>query len=173
MSDGGGYFVNKIIRMKTKIGIDIVGVLADDKKPFIRAGEYVIFSLMKDAIEVVGRIVNKFGAENVFIVSRVTSHQTALATGIWMETHQFLQKTKLPLENVHLCTRHGEKTEVAKKLGITHFIDNKLNVLDYFDDNVELLAFRVEKSEAEEYPGLLQRIIFIDSWQEIADYFEV
>lgn len=159
--------------MITKIGVDISGVLANDKLLHMKTRDHSIFTVMEDALDVVGKIVNRYGAENIFIISRVQTYQLAFIVGIWMETHQFLQKTKIPLDNVYICTQHKEKAKIAKELGITHMIDNCPQVLSYFPENTKLIAFQAEDDGLKKYSDIASRFVSVDSWKEVANYFDV
>lgn len=159
--------------MKTKIGIDINGVLANNKLSHITTRDYSIFSVMKNAINVIKRLVKHYGAENIYIVSRVQSHQLSFITGVWMETHNFLQKTNIPLENVKICTRLKDKSRIAEKLNITHFIDDRPEVLSYFSKNTILIAYQSPKNEIEKYPDVASRAIIVNSWNEVAKYLKI
>lgn len=159
--------------MKTKIGLDLNGVLANNKTSYIKTRNYSIFSVMEDAVNVVKTIIKRYGKENVYIISRVQSHQLSFITGIWMETHNFLQKTNMSLDNVKICTRLKNKSRIAEELNITHFIDDRPEVLNYFSKNIILIAYRPKKSELKKYPDVASRAIIVNSWKEIANYFKI
>lgn len=156
--------------MATKIGIDINGVLANNKRAHIKTHDYSVFSVMEDAIDIVREIVNLHGAENVYIISRVKSHQLSFITGIWMETHNFLRETNVLLDNVYICSLLRDKAKIAKKLRLTHFIDNRPEVLNHFPKNIVIIAFQPEDKEMKKYPNVLSRAKVANSWKEVGKY---
>jgi len=159
--------------VKFKIGIDINGVLANNKLPYFKTQNYSIFSVMENAINVVKNLVKKYGAENIYIISCVQSHQLSFITGIWMETHNFLHKTNISLDNVIICTRMKDKSRIAEKLNLTHFIDDRPEVLNYFSKETTILVYQPKKSQIKKYPDIASRAIIVNSWNEIADYLKI
>lgn len=159
--------------MKIKIGIDINGVLANNKLSHINTRDYSIFSVMENAIKVVKKLVKHYGSENIYIISRAQSCQLSFITGIWMETHNFLQETNISLDNVKICTRLKDKAIIAEKLNITHFIDDRPEVLSYFSKNTILMAYQPKKNEIKKYPNVASRAIIVNSWNEIANYLKI
>jgi hypothetical protein len=47
----------------------------------------------------------------------------------WLANHDFTLHTGIPLESVYFCTRRPEKAELAARLGLSYFIDDRLDVL--------------------------------------------
>lgn len=156
--------------MITKIGIDISGVLADNKHAHIKTRDYAVFSVMEDAINIVRKIASQHGAENIHIISCVKSHQLSFITGIWMETHNFLKETSVLLDNIHICSSLKDKAKIAKKLKLTHFIDNRPEVLNHFPKNIVIIAFQPKDSEMKKYPNVLSRAKVASSWKEVDKY---
>ncbi|MDP1884646.1 MAG: hypothetical protein Q8L10_04750 [Candidatus Moranbacteria bacterium] len=159
--------------MAIKIGIDINGVLADNKRAHIKTHDYSVFSVMKDAIDIVREIVNQHGAENVYIISRVKSHQLSFITGIWMETHNFLKETNVLLDNVYICNMLKDKARIAKELRLTHFVDDRPAVLNHFPESIVIIAFQPGDKEMKKYPDVLSRAKVANSWKEVGKYLNV
>ena len=158
--------------MSVRIGIDINGVIANNKRVYIKTEQYSVFSVMEDAIDVVRKIVNKYGAENIYIISRVKSHRLSFITGIWMETHNFLKESGILLDNIYICNLLKDKAEIAKKLQLTHFIDDRPKVLSYFPENISIIIFQPNE-EINKYPSVLSRAKTANSWKEIAKLLKV
>lgn len=159
--------------MKVKIGIDINGVLSDNKVPDYQTRDYSIFSVMKDAVKIVRKMVDAYGADNIYIISRVRTHQLSMVTGVWLEYHGILKKTGIPLENVFICYKLKDKAELAAKLELTHFIDDRLEVLDYFSKKINLIAFQPTKYAIKKYPDTAARSVVVNSWSEVELYFKI
>ncbi|WP_127503357.1 hypothetical protein [Actinoplanes solisilvae] len=47
---------------------------------------------------------------------------------MWLDHHDFAARTGIPRENVRFCRRRPDKAIHCAELGITHFIDDKLDV---------------------------------------------
>jgi len=93
-----------------------------------------------DALSSVRRVVEIFGAPNVFIVSKLGKEMQVL-TETWLhETMDVCKQTGLVRENIHFCTRkHGKdgKGAIAQKLKLSHFVDDNFECLEsIFSDPV-------------------------------------
>lgn len=78
--------------------------------------------------EVVPKLVSKFDGR-VWIVSKcgpAIQHKTRC----WFERHRFFERTGIPQENVRFCLKRPEKAVHCRQLGITHFIDDRVDVLE-------------------------------------------
>lgn len=84
------------------------------------------------AMEALAEIVLRFGAPNVFVISRVGCAMQRVSE-IWLhETMHICQRTGLLRQNIHFCPEvEGPcgKGPIAAKLGITHFVDDKDSAL--------------------------------------------
>lgn len=47
----------------------------------------------------------------------------------WLEHHRFWEVTGVAPANLHFCRQRHEKAEIARSLGLTHFIDDRSDVL--------------------------------------------
>jgi len=108
-----------------RFGIDLGGVVFTDNSR----------KLVWKAVQGVRLIVSIFGAENVFIVSKVKllkRMHLACAEEL-SRPGGFLEKVGIPVENVVFvpCIRgtYG-KGAVCAKLGLTHFVDDRFEVLE-------------------------------------------
>jgi len=112
------------IGRKIRIGVDLGGVI------FVhRANTWV-----RKALDGVRALISAFGAENVFIVSRVQLNgplHRACSRAL-TKPRGFLEKTGMLLDNVvFVPTVDGPcgKGAIAAKLGLTHFVDDRSEVL--------------------------------------------
>jgi len=112
-----------------RIGIDIGGVLLESHRDHrsmweVPGGERAI----RDIIEI-------FGVSNVFLVSKVQlGGKMHTKTKEWLHgSAGFLERIGLPSENVAFVSAisgiHGKGVE-AKRLGLSHFVDNRWEVLE-------------------------------------------
>jgi hypothetical protein len=76
--------------------------------------------------EVLPRIVELFGGR-AWIVSKC-GPTTQRRTLQWLEHHDFYRRTGVPAGNVRFCRRRPEKAIHCAELGITHFIDDRIDV---------------------------------------------
>mmetsp|Transcript_94356 Transcript_94356/g.177598 ORF Transcript_94356/g.177598 Transcript_94356/m.177598 type:complete len:513 (-) Transcript_94356:291-1829(-) len=110
-----------------RIGIDIGDVL-------IYTGKTQLFEVCGSVVAV-QRIVERFGASNVFLVSRVRlGGYMHRKTQEWLHGPSgFLEKVGIPLDNVvfveDISGPRG-KGVAAARLGLSFFVDNKFEVLE-------------------------------------------
>lgn len=115
-----------------RIGIDIGDVLTvSDKRSMWE---------VRGAIDAVCLIAELFGARNVFLVSRVRlgGNMHTMTKQCLHKPNGLLEQSKIPADNVvYVSCINGlyGKGVAAKRLGLSHFIDNKEDVLQsVFED---------------------------------------
>lgn len=118
-----------------RLGIDVGRVLispGDDSKPdtsFI--GGTLETALSTPAYEgmfdVVPALVQRFGGQ-VWIVSKC-GRRIQERTLQWFDRHRFYERTGIDRGNVRFCLKRPDKAVHCRQLGITHFIDDRTDVL--------------------------------------------
>jgi hypothetical protein len=78
------------------------------------------------AFEVIPRLVALF-ERRVWIISKC-GETTQRKTLAWLEHHDFYGRTGLPRGNVRFCRERVEKAVHCRDLGVTHMIDDRLEV---------------------------------------------
>lgn len=79
------------------------------------------------AVEAVTQLVDLFDGE-VWIVSKCGPSVENKTRG-WLKHHEFYRTTGLDPKRVRFCRQRPEKAKICRQLGITHFIDDRLDVL--------------------------------------------
>lgn len=49
----------------------------------------------------------------------------------WLEHHAFYQRSGIPADHVRFCLQRPQKADHCRELGITHFIDDRSDVLQH------------------------------------------
>ena len=88
-------------------------------------------------------------------------------TGRWFEHHGFHAATGLGPDRVRFCLRRAEKADHCRQLGLTHFIDDRIDVLGYLEGIVEHRMLFGEQQQAVS-AGLIQ----VRTWAEVLEWFE-
>jgi hypothetical protein len=119
-----------------KLGIDVGRVLiapGDGSRP----DTSFIGGSLEDALstppyegmfDVVPALANRFDGR-VWIVSKC-GRRIQERTLQWFERHRFFERTGIDRRNVRFCLQRPEKALHCRELGITHFIDDRTDVLD-------------------------------------------
>ncbi|MDO8590699.1 MAG: hypothetical protein Q7R65_01835 [bacterium] len=160
------------------LGIDIGGVLADREN--IPNGAYRSLYNPDDsylevlpfpgALDVVDRL-NKERFGKVYIVSQIAKTLEERSQN-WLNQYGFHEI--IPVSQVHFCEERQQKRPICEKLGITHFIDDRLTVLQYLDIVKNLFWFRsMEREKDLELLSLIKgrQIKTVFSWQEVLQHF--
>ncbi len=116
------------------IGIDIGGVLTklerNNHGVAFRTDDYLEKPFLPQAIEKIAELVELFGPERSVLVS-FCGKKTQDKTLEWLLYQNFSGKTKMPKENFRFVNRREKKAEVAIKTSLTHFIDDRTEILGY------------------------------------------
>lgn len=120
----------------SRIGIDVgrvlVGASTDGSEPdisFLTASndeavrippEPGAFDFVRDAVECTGG--------HVHVVSKCGTRIQAL-TRAWLEHQRFYAQTGVRPDQVHFVKKRPDKRLVAGSLGLTHFVDDRVDVL--------------------------------------------
>jgi hypothetical protein len=81
---------------------------------------------MPDAFETIARLVDLFDGR-VWLVSKC-GERVERRTRQWLEHHDFAGRTGIPPDHVRFCRQRADKAIHCTELGITHFVDDTLEV---------------------------------------------
>ncbi|MEI6400242.1 MAG: hypothetical protein WCO58_01850 [bacterium] len=124
--------------MQLILGLDIVGVIIDRCRTEAMRTLWQDSENYQDTPEVPGAIgsIHELWAsplspfqENIHLISRVKTPEGEGKTIQWLKENRFFQRTGVPQENVIFCNERFQKVEIAQSRGITHFVDDRLEVL--------------------------------------------
>lgn len=160
------------MKMKSIIGIDIGGVII---KPAETEGDTSFFTddylqtpMFENAVEVIKRLREQRFGDDMHIVSKCGSNVQAKSLN-WLRHHDFYNKTGLDPDNVHFCRKRPEKAPICKRLGITVFIDDRLDVLCHMETVATKIHFRgTAKARKAPNSGRFEFDI-CNSWVDVAE----
>lgn len=113
-------------------GIDIGRVVVAGDGPdtsFFKSDDSaMLVPPVKGVFEGVAAIVARAGADNVWLVSKCgpAIQKRSLA---WLDNHGFWTTTGMRPDHIRFCLTRPEKAEIAKDLGLTHFVDDRQDVI--------------------------------------------
>lgn len=118
-----------------RIGIDIGRVIIEGDGPdtsFVGGTEEQALHApaIVGAFETIARLVQRFGPENVHLVSKCGKRVEA-RTRTWLALHRFYEHTGVLHTNLHFCRAREQKAPICKDLGVTFFVDDRIDVLDF------------------------------------------
>lgn len=85
--------------------------------------------------DVVPELVQLFKGD-VWLVSKC-GPRVQEKSRLWLRHHRFFERTGIPAENLRFCLERPQKAHHCKQLRITHFIDDRQDVLRCMDGVVE------------------------------------
>lgn len=122
-----------------KLGIDIGRVIlagASDVRYSIFSSEnYLQTELMPGAVEAISALITHDVFDELYLVSKSTPRIQARTLEILFHRN-FFDQTGIHPENTLFCTQSIQKAEIAKSLGLTHFIDDRQPTLRLLPESV-------------------------------------
>ena len=152
-----------------KLGVDIGGVII----PSMGHGEdtsfggenYLQTPPVADAITALSELNKRFGGQ-IYLVSKC-GIKTENKTRNWLDHHNFYKKTEILPENVYFCRERRDKATICERLEISHFIDDRLEVLSYLVTVSHKYLFNPNEEEIEGNKEFLSSVVRVDSWKEL------
>lgn len=157
----------------TGIGIDIgrviigptIGGVEDTSFIGTQLQEALTTPAAPGAFEVIRGLVERFEGR-AWLVSKC-GPSVERKTKAWLEHVDFYALTGLASDNVRFCRERREKAGHCEELGITHFIDDRLDVLSPMRGGVpNLFLFGEREGAASRWT------IPVVDWRAVAGWFE-
>lgn len=122
------------MKEKPKLGIDIGRVIIDGTTDSnmlkAQSDEQTLkVPMMPGAFDAIANL-NRVFEGRVWIVSKCGANMERKSR-LWLRHHRFHEETGVPEERLRFCLKRPEKAVIAKELGITHFVDDRTDVLDH------------------------------------------
>lgn len=81
--------------------------------------------------DAVPALVERFGGR-VWLVSKARPRMQE-KTRLWLQRHAFFERTGIAPDHLRFCFERHEKAGHCRELGLTHFLDDRLDVLDHLE----------------------------------------
>jgi hypothetical protein len=126
--------------MTVRVGADVGGVMTDQHRndgtdTSFRSDNFLKTTPVDDAFESMRSLVQRYGAENVFIISKC-GERIENKTRWWLAHHNLYTRYGFSPYNLYFCRERADKAPIAKELGLTHFVDDRRDVLAYMETEV-------------------------------------
>lgn len=154
--------------MKEVLGVDVGGVIIDrvndgtDTSFF--GHNFLLTTAVADVFEVLRQLHERF--DKIVLVSKC-GQSTQDRTRQWLAHHNFYERTGIAEPDVHFCRERREKAPICQRLGVTHFIDDRLEVLGYLETVSHLYLFQPLETEVKRFSRFLPRVKRMNSWQDV------
>ena len=131
--------------------------------------KYLASPPLKDVFESLKKLNKQKFNGRIFLVSKCREEAESLIN-IWLKKHDFFNKTGIKPENVFFCRERNEKEKICRENNITHFIDDRLEVLSHMVGIIpNLYLFQPDQNEVSKFKQFLQNVIKVESWREIME----
>ena len=150
------------------LGIDIGGVIIDvwqhgnDKLFF--SDSFLETPEVAGALKAIRSLRDRFSA--IKYVSHCTDENRARFIG-WLEVHNFYEETGSQPKDMTFCPNRSDKANICKDLEISHFIDDRLEVLSSLTTVKERYLFQPRQEDLEEFKEYLSMVRVANSWSDI------
>jgi hypothetical protein len=155
---------------KGRIGFDIgrviVGGDGEGREDTIFSDRYLETPPIEGAIEAIARLVTERFGPHAHLVSKCGANVQA-RTRQWLDHHRFYERTGIAEGCVHFCRKRHEKGPICTRLGITHFVDDRVEVLAHIDRSVRKYAFRPAPRELERSRDACGPFRTANDWDDI------
>lgn len=152
------------------IGIDIGGVIIsrsnDNTDTSFFGHNFLNTSAVEGAFDAIAGLA-KDGFE-VHLVSKCGAN-VEQKTRTWLAHHNFYEVTTVKPSDVHFCRERKDKAEICRKLSVTHFVDDRLEVLSYLESVDHLYLFNAVEAEVQKHSGHLRTVTRVEEWNKLAD----
>ena len=103
------------------------------------------------AVEAIRSFVPLFGPRSMHIVSRCVE-ESERPIKEWLDRNDFWILTGMREDNIHFCRERHQKDGICRDLGITHFIDDRREVLSCMRDVRMKIALNPRDDDPDEAP---------------------
>lgn len=156
---------------KQVLGVDIGNVIINHRlsDPNDKTLHEERYSTIPSTEGVFGALktLNIYFKGEIYLISKCTEWAEAKILK-WLKDNDFYSKTGIKEENIYFVRQRNEKDAICRKLGITHFIDDRLEVLSHMIESTpNLFLFQPNNIEIEEFKEFLPKVRKMESWDQI------
>lgn len=158
--------------MAKVLGVDIGGVLIDrandNTDTSFFSGNYLKTTAVPGAFEAIAFLNKGVFKDAVFLVSKCGLN-TQRKTLEWLKHNGFYDQTGLTPDKVHFCLERAEKSIICTRLGVTHFVDDRLEVLSYLLNVPYQYLFQGSAKEIQRFSAHLGDVKRFENWKELGE----
>lgn len=154
-------------------GIDIGNVIIDSRNLDSKIEKvdevvYATFPPTEGVFEAIKIINDKFSGR-VYLISKC-SEWAKTQIQLWLENHNFYSRTGVSKEKVYFVQERKDKDIICRKLGVTNFVDDRLEVLSYMIESTpNLFLFDPNQEETDQFKDFLPKVTVVKTWKDIID----
>ena len=157
-----------------RLGVDIGRVLTpevtDDTyyPSLFNADDYLQTPTNMGAIETLREAREARFGEEIYLVSKC-GPEMQTRTSKWLTHVDFFERTGIPSANLYFCLTRSEKGIIAARLALTHFIDDRQDVLQAMPPTVQQrILYAPDGAPRSDKPNReLAKFTIVNNWGDI------
>lgn len=152
-----------------KLGLDIGGVLIRagtqslGQDTFLFSSDYVNAPAVDGVLDAVKLLSQSF---ELFIISKC-GRKIEQRSREWLHANNI--DKYIPEIKWNFCKRRHEKAPIATTIGLSAFVDDKLEVLSYMKSVKYKFLFQPKQQEIENYKQHLHTVTVVNDWNLLTD----
>lgn len=156
------------------LGVDFGGVIMDrgreEKNAMSTSDDYLAIPQIAGAITAIAKLARHRFPGRIAIVS-TAGPELERRSREWLLHHDFPGITGVGAEQWRFCRTREEKSAICQELGVTHFIDDRLENLGvHLRWVLHRLLFRPRLDELDRFDRHLGSVHFVHSWEDVLSY---
>lgn len=155
---------------EVKIGVELGGIFfrnienGDDITLF--NDDYREAHVSPDTWKGLWQFVYEFGPQNVHIIAKCTPAMEVRIAN-WLLNNHFHTTTHIWPGNIHYVRKQREKTRLAEKFDLTHFVDSRMEPLVEMPMVSTRVLFKAKQRDLADYHEVVTRVHRVESWPEL------
>lgn len=154
---------------KEILGVDIGGVIIDrandNTDTSFFSDNYLRTTAVPEVFESLDDLRSRF-ADRIHLVSKC-GRNTQKKTLEWLLHNEFYARTGIAPDNIWFCRERSGKAPICERLGITHFVDDRLEILGSLKSVDTRYLFQPNPDEVQKHAQYLPLVRKVDRWDEI------
>lgn len=149
------------------LGVDVGGVLvdrirADGSDTSFFSDRFLETPAVEGAFETLARLGRERFGQRICIVSKC-GPKVEEKTRLWLAHHKILDALGLDARALHFCRERRDKGPICKRLRVTHFIDDRMDVLTHLTSVPHRFLFGPQKAGVN-----ADGVVRAETWDAIA-----
>ena len=149
-----------------RLGVDIGGVLKphrtrETEPGFVASLETTV--PVPGSIESLRRLARGGFGPRIWVVSKIREENEE-PLRVWLGRNGFLDDGLVLLSDVHFCRERADKAEIARHLRLTHFVDDRPEVMSHMDPAIHRVLFQPDRDDAARFAPLIRGVPLVETW---------
>lgn len=156
------------------LGVDFGGVIVEQSTGSSNSsmfeGNHLAMIPTLGVYDALATLAQTTFGDNIYVISKC-SLRNQQKTYDWLKYHCFTDRTGIPLNRILFCRDRSGKAPIAAALALTHFVDDRADVLATLTTVSNRFLFQSSRTGDGEEVGPLQRdLIAVTGWRMVVSH---